>query len=423
MNAKAGLILIGVDGGATRVRAHDVLVDRSPSGLAFRLGDHHAVRAYPPTDFRPLPLNQQWEEQTIDRVKPIPCEVRRGRTIAATIVECVTQVVRAAGADASGHVRLGLGMPGLKTPDGRGIAVMKNGPRMPQLGEWVEAGLRREGVTLAEPLRRIGSDADYCGLGEECSTEGLLRDVADAYYLGGGTGLTEALKLRGGLLPLDGAREWLAKAWQMKSIQGPTFEELASASGLNVRSRELRANRSRANGELPPTDPAGPSATRTLEDPDDSFPEVLALRGDAAAAEALDAAAGALAELIFERMETLYRGRGTGVDRGATYAALAPGHPYRETLLDRIVLGQQIGRIAGDERYARVFGDKLRGCLTAFILADGDRRLRDHYAPTGRLRPGLLVSSRLPAAAAIGAAVDAQRPATGPGLLTVRTAS
>jgi predicted NBD/HSP70 family sugar kinase len=289
-------------------------------------------------------------------------------------------------------------MPGLKTADGRGIAVMSNGPRIPDLADRIEAGLRAAGIRLTKPLRRIGSDADYCGLGEQHACNGLFRDVDHAYYLGGGTGLAEALKLRGALLTFDRARAWVAKAWEIRSAQGSTFERLASASAINRHYARLRTG---ASLELS----ASPDELRVQQDP--LHPERYAAQGDPAALHVLETAAGALAELIFERIDTIYRGRRALDHRGADYARLVREHEYRGVLLERVVLGQQIGRLYGDPRTASVFGNKIDGFLAERISADHDAHLRRRYLNGIRLKPGLVVPSPLPPAAALGAAVDA----------------
>ena len=92
--------------------------------------------------------------------------------MAATIVECVTEVSRNSVACARAKVRLGIGMPGLKTADGRGIAVMNSGPRIPDLADRLEGGLLASGLELLEPIARLGSDGEFCGVGEEYAADG-----------------------------------------------------------------------------------------------------------------------------------------------------------------------------------------------------------------------------------------------------------
>ena len=142
---------------------------------------------------------------------------------------------------------------------------------------------------------------------------------------------------------------------------------------------------------------------------DAQYAEVHALQGDPAALQVLETAADALAELIFERIDTIYRGRRALDHRGPDYARLVPEHDYRGVLLERVILGQQTGRLYGDSQSASIFADKLNQFLAERIRADQDSHLRRHYLKDHRLRPGVVVPSRLSAAAALGAAIDAGR--------------
>ena len=280
-------------------------------------------------------------------------------------------------------------MPGLKTADGRGIAVINNGPRIPDFLAELEEQLSVRGLTLAAPIAALGSDADYCGLGEEYAADGLFRDVQNAYYVGCGTGIADALKLRGRLVPFDMTQSWLGKAWQIPSALGPTFEQLVSIKSLNAVYAGLCGR-------------------------DDTFPEVAAARGDSLATTWLDMAALALAELIFERLSTILRGRAALPHRGDAYARLSPDHDYAGTVLDRVIIGQRLGLIYADPAGYRPFAHRLESGLAAFVAGADDQLRAAYLAPASHdvvpaLRSGLLVASRLRAAPAIGAAVAAVR--------------
>lgn len=281
---------------------------------------------------------------------------------------------------------VGMGMPGLKTPDGRGINVINNGPRMPEFLAQLEAQLKQRGLELAAPIARLGSDADYCGLGEEHAGDGLFRDVQHAYYVGCGTGIADAMKLRGALVPFDAAKPWLQKSWQMPSALGPTFEKLVSASSLNRVYAEL--------GTTPGTA---------------AFPEVAALAGDPVGTAWLQAATMVLAELIFERLWTIKNGRPTAGHRGPAYLALQAEHPYRGVTLERVIIGQRLGLLFADRQYQALFAMPLERCLTRLIARTEDAGLRGAWLASGggQLQAGRLVASKLRAAPALGAAVAA----------------
>jgi predicted NBD/HSP70 family sugar kinase len=388
--ASDDMLLIGVDGGATEIKAHAVACDPPSAPAAFRLRPEGASRLYPDApDFQPLSVADQLRERDAGRPDLTSAESALGAQWVAAATEAIADVARQCGAR---RVGVGIGMPGLKTADGRGIAVINNGPRIPDYLDQLERGLAAAGLDLVAPIAALGSDADYCGMGEEHAEAGRFRDVDHAYYCGGGTGIADALKLDGRLLPMDLAKPWLMKSWQMPSVAGATFEKLVSASGLNRVYAELRSGTDRG----------------------DAFPEAAARAGDPIARAWLQAAALILAELLFERLVTIHSGRSAAPHRGAGYAKLDPQHPYRGRVLQRVIIGQRIGVIYADDAYRPFFGAPLDACL-ARLIAESDRHaLAVCLAPDGTgLRPGFLQASRLRAAPAIGAAVAAMRAGRG----------
>ncbi len=437
-------LLIGVDGGATEVKAHAVAADPPENPHSFRLRPEHAARRYEPVaGFEPVPVQQQLAEFHAGSLNLRDSERRQGACWIEATATVIADVARQCGA---GRVRVGIGMPGLKTADARGIAVLNNGPRIPDFLDRLEARLAELGIELAQPIRRLGSDADYCGLGEQYAEDGAFRDADSAYYVGGGTGIADALKLRGRLVPFDEAREWILKSWQIPSALGPTFERLASAASLNRIWADLAG-------------PTGGTGTR--------YPEQAAVAGDPVARAVLHMVALVLAELIAERLHTILLGRPDAPRRGEAYARLRVDHPYRGTRLDRVVIGQRIGQIFADPAVRPYFADPLRAHLEALLRGTGNgvqtpstgrsveppcptpRRtgtpdatdVRDegqpppadpwgtaapgchgsqsppagltgdlaktYLDPAGRLPDGFLVASRLRAAPALGAAIDA----------------
>ena len=393
--------LIGVDGGATEVKAHAVAVDTATQPPAYRLRSEAASRIYPvDPQFTPVPIAEQLAQRDAGRIEPTPAEHVQGRAWVAAAADAITEVARACG---SRPVLVGAGMPGLKTPDGRGISAINNGPRIPDYLDALEAALDKAGVRLAAPLATLGSDADYCGLGEEHAADGLFRDVTHAYYVGCGTGIADALKLRGVLVPFDTARDWIMKAWQIPSALGPTFEKLVSARSLNAVYARLVATHQ-------PQPPAieHDAAARL------AFPEQHAARGNPLAVAWIGAAALVLAELVFERLDTVYHGRAAAPHRGPAYARLQRDHPYRGTILDRVVIGQRLGQIYADPALRGGLADHFDRYLAALIATLGSADMTRAYLDTERnLRAGFVRASKLRAAPALGAAVAAVANATG----------
>ena len=73
---------------------------------------------------------------------------------------------------------------------------MANGPRMPEYLNYIESKINQS----VYPLE---SDANMCVWGEEYALDGSLRNINNAYYLGGGTGTADGLKLKSKLVPFD----------------------------------------------------------------------------------------------------------------------------------------------------------------------------------------------------------------------------
>jgi hypothetical protein len=423
------ILLIGVDGGATEAKTHAVACDDLEKPSSFQLRPEHASRVYPRlSDFTSLPVAEQLAQRDAGAINLTDKEVKQGRLYVKAASEAIVDVAQQCGGK---RVLVGIGMPGLKTPDGRGINAMNNGPRIPDYLDALEKNLAAAGLELVSPVATLGSDADYCGLGEEYAADGLFRDVENAYYVGCGTGIADALKLRGKLVPFDAARSWIQKSWQMPSALGPTFEKLISASSLNRVYADLvegtKGRRDEGTKGVAAGAPAGRRSAAALRYPEavteearacasgsksaaTQYPEAAAAAGEPIAIGWMDVAALVLAELILERLWTIKNGRADTPHRGEAYAKLDPNHQYRGTLLDRVIVGQRVGQIYGDAAYRRIFGDKIDAYLATMIAASGDEQLATTTVVGGAhptLRPRFIAASKLRAAPALGAAVAA----------------
>jgi hypothetical protein len=389
-------LLIGVDGGATEVKAHQVLVlseGRPDAGSRFApslaLGAASASCCYDrAAGFEPVDLKEQLAALAEKRVSPTPLEVVQAElwvdAFASTIGAIVAEVEPA-------RVRVGLCMPGLKTSDGRGLAVVRHGPRIPDFLDRLERRLRRDRIVLEQPLARLLSDGDACGLGERVHAHGVLRGMANAYYIGGGTGLAETMLFAGEIVSFDALGGWIKKAWAIESPLGGSYEERVSMGGIN-------AAYARRSGKPLPVH-------------EDEFPEKRALRGDAVALEVMHGAAQALAELVFLRISMLSKGRkpATPLPSKAIVAqAGAPAlHMRPHTYLERIVFGQRLAHLFADENLHRVFREVVEAALAQRIQATRDEKLASHYLDGASLKPGFLCPSSLRSAPALGAAASA----------------
>ncbi len=363
------LLLIGVDGGASEVKAHEVLVLSGGSDLVLGLGAASASCCYDVAPgFAPVAIEEQLDALERDELRPTAIEHEQGRLWIDAAARSITAIV----GETSRLALVGMCMPGLKSRDKRGIAVARNGPRIPDFLDRLEERLVRDRLALAAPIADLIGDGEASGLGENVDSNGALRDVADAYYIGGGTGVAEVLKLGGRIVSFDELRGSLPKAWQLESAIGRNFESLISMGGINATYAER-------TGRPAPVDRA-------------EFPEERALAGDGAAIAVLAEAADALAELVHLRL-----------------CALQGGAAGREHLLERVVLGQQLARLFGAPELASVFRTRVESALARRIVEVGDRTLSARVLEGEGLAHGFLRASGLRAAPAIGAAAAALR--------------
>jgi hypothetical protein len=222
--------LIGVDGGATRVRACEVEVLGAPIEVRLRAGPRGAEREYKRIDGFETPAELGLSEpEQLGEIQPR--EREQGWAWIEATAQCVLEVSRRRDAK---NVLLGLAMPGLKTADGRGLAFARNGPRIPEFAERLTELLVCEGVELAAPIGELLGDGWCAGVGETWGEGGALHGWRTAYYLGGGTGLAEALVLGGELVPLLDVGEWFPPAWRCL-VADSRVEDLLSARAIASR--------------------------------------------------------------------------------------------------------------------------------------------------------------------------------------------
>jgi len=372
--------LIGVDGGATEVKVHEVEVVERGGETELIAGARSSRRTY-------------------ERVQGFATPRARGLRSAAGLGEitppereqafvwiesAARSILDVAKPRAAVQVLVGIAMPGAKSADGRGIDFAFNGPRVPEFVSQLEDRLANEGVVLAAPIGRLLSDGWCCGMGEEWAEGGLFRGIDDAYYVGGGTGVAEALKLAGRVVPLDELEPWFRKAWQLFDELGEDVEQLLSVRGINAR--------------------CGCDDARTPASAARAFPEQRA-RHDEHVQTVLGESARALARLVLLRVIVLHNRFRHDVT-------------VRATGLGRVVVGQRLAQLLADPRTHEHFDSVVRS-----ELCEGLARLRgdgEFWASTERIAAELahplveslrearwLSLSPLRAAPAIGAAAAA----------------
>ena len=384
-------ILIGVDGGATKINAWEIRFDEQTK--KFTLGTLNAQRSYKDipgfqADFEPVHIAVQIPEMLDGTTKATESEKQQEAVYVEACAQVIEKLSRQSGKDA---VLTGIGMPGLKTENKRGIAAVANGPRMLHYSDLLEERLNLSQINFVAPVYHLGSDADYCGIGENFSKDGLFKDVENAYYLGGGTGVADALKLKRNLLPFDKTKEWLAKSWEMKSADGRSLERFASAGGIQslyaaISGKSIQELNAQKFYPLQISEQAA--------------------KGDPDSIETLALTAQQLSLLLYERITTLYSGwQGLFYFMNGNRAPLDARHPFLGTLLDSIIIGQRLGELMDSDHGKETLYKPLLERLNHHIQKSTvlDEKAKTHYSDLNKM----IKISRLREAPAIGAGIDA----------------
>lgn len=389
------LTLIGIDGGATKVSGW--IVNYSAEDNTYSLSEHHAELPYSSIDghlsnFRPVSIPDQLAQRDQEEISTTDDEATQGNCY----IEATSMVIQSLASLASNNpVLIGIGMPGLKTADRRGINVIANGPRMIDYCKIMEKKLNSKDVSMIAPVNRIGSDADYCGIGELYAEEGSFRNVNNAYYLGGGTGAADAMILKGELVPFDTTKIWMAKTWEMKNDLDLSFERYASASGLQFIYSKF-------------ADKSVESLTRAQI----FSPQIAdkASSGETAAIKTFEEVAKYLAILVFERISTLFCGSENKLKFiNPNHELLDDLHTYRGEKFNKIVIGQRLADLMSSTVGQKVVTKPFLSNLSDMIRISDclTNQTKDFYLRDDKFKDEKLVFSKLREAPALGAGIDA----------------
>ncbi len=387
------IILIGIDGGASKVLVHKVNILTNPMRFValkpFIEVTYDASEFYN-QKFKPIALTRQLKENKSGSIEQTKTEASQEQAILDSFKKAIRTIL---GENVADDVIIGIGLPGLKTAKKGGISVMANGPRMPKFLTNLEKALKSEGYKTLSPIHAIGSDADYCGLGERWGDDGGMRGVKSAYYFGVGTGIADSMLLNGEIVPFDNCKPWIAKAWEMMANEEESYENLLSAKGIQNCYGKLAgmSQEELANAEIYPW--------QIYE---------RALAGEEDAVAIVTQTAQALSELFYHRIYTLALGSPEAIlleqDR-----TLETEHEYLGQVFERIVVGQRLGDIWEFKNFAPLLLDPVNEKLGRMIHgSDLPAEIKALYlTKTNRLRDDLIVHSELRHAPALGAAVDA----------------
>lgn len=386
-------VLIGVDGGATKVSAYSL--NHKKDKQCFTTTNFHAQKKYADYEsfdpaFTPVSISEQLDQFHKSKIKQNKTEERQALAYLQASIEVIKQVMQ--------HfpgIRplIGFGMPGLKTKDKRGIAVLANGPRIPEFSNILEQQLKVLGIEPLNPLHKLGSDADYCGIGEEYGEGGNFKPCRNAYYLGGGTGVADAIKLNNKLIPFDEIKPWIAKSWEMCTSSGISLEKYISARGIQY----LYSIQTGIALDVLDTE-------RIFGD------QILkaALNNESAAIRTLEELSKNLAKLIFERITTVFLGW------QGFFGFVSPQkrieelkHPYCGIFLEKIIIGQRLGSLIEQSKSSPFLWKNLLDELTLLFKDFENKELQNYYLDKGKFDPRFITLSLLRAAPVIGAGVDA----------------
>jgi len=386
------ILILGIDGGATKINGW--IVDYNSEAKEFALGSTNIQKKYSEFEdyipgYKPVDIKVQLEEMN-SGVNLTSDEIKHGNAY----IKAAAEVIKLLSQNANGKkIIIGFGMPGLKTTDKRGIIALANGPRMPLFAEKIENILKKNNVNLHKPIQQLGSDADYCGIGEEYDIEGLFKNVNNAYYLGGGTGVADALKLNGKIIALDQTKDWLAKTWEMKSESGLSLERYASAGGIQFIYSQFSG--------IP---------VEELNNNDIYPPQILqlAIEGDKHALNTINDVSENIAKLIFERITTLYFGWSNIFSFvNENKPNLNSKHLYLKQFFDRIIIGQRLGDLLEESKSSNLLWTQIIDKLSELTIDINDEIFKTQYLSQGIFKKNIIKISKLREAPVIGAGVDA----------------
>ena len=311
--------ILGIDGGASKVSGAIIeRINEDTFEISGKIIELH-YKDHPSFDhsFQPVDLIEQLNDALI-----LQKEKDQGGVYIETLLNVIKQL------DGNTDSFISIAMPGIKSNDKKGIQVMSNGPRLPDLCKKIQ--------NVIEPssnISNIESDSDMCAWGEEFAINGFFRDINNAYYMGGGTGIADGMKLNNQLLSFDSQSSWIAKTWELKSSNGSSIESLISMPAINSLSEKSVI----------------------------SISKILAL-------------------LIFERVRTIYEGWD---NQFIIERKIDKSHSYHGILLDRIVIGQRLSQYLNSNVGIKIF----QQVKTSFneLCAHHGGAIKEHFLNDDRI--------------------------------------
>ena len=288
--------VLAIDAGATKVSGaivHKINKNTfklDEAAIEIQYSDHPTFNA----SFKTIKLKDQYQNLNISEL-----EIQQGNVY----MDCIVDLIKHFTSKAS--LKIGIATAGIKDMSNRGITIMANGPRMPEYLNYIESKINQS-------IYPLESDANMCVWGEEYAQNGSLRNINNAYYLGGGTGTADGLKLKNELIPFDQISNWIAKTIELKTSNGESLEDYTSMAGINKLINRLTTH---DIGKI-------------------------------------------ISELLFERISTIYSGWNNQyqIDR-----SIISTHPYMNILLDQIIIGQRLSTYLQSKIGSNIYNSIVSG--------------------------------------------------------------
>ena len=391
MNSKEKeYIIIGIDGGGSKVSAGIIeSKDISTFTIKSLSQQYYNERSEFNSDFSPVAMDIQLNEHNTEEYNVTNDEVLQGKAIIESFHNSIINL------NIDKPILMGIGMVGLKTKDLRGIGAIANGPRIPNFCIQLEDALHKSSIHLHKPIQYIGSDADNCGIGEEYGKDGLFKDIQNGYYIGGGTGTADALKLKNELIPFDSISSWIAKSWEILNENNISMEQYTSLKGI----QSIYSNYS----EIPINELCNESIYAN---------EIFsrALKNEQAALLTFADITKYMSTLIVERVETIFSGWQNKFGLlNPKHSLLINNHPYKNNLLERIIIGQGLGKLFHLSKNTPLLWDPLHNNIYDMIQKSRvlPSEAKKFLFENGTLKKGFIMTSNLDNSALLGAGVTA----------------
>lgn len=218
--------ILGIDGGASKVfsqlyifKDNNTVVDQSDIYECRYEEINGHIQS-----FSPISLNVQKKEMIDNNYQISNDEKKQAGTVIKAIVKSIEYFIN----DKIDH--LGFCFPGVKMKEKDGISIMANGPRNPYMLKELNENITKN-IGLNIKLKKIYDDSLSCVNGERFSLSGKLKEISDAIYIGGGTGIADGILHNKKLIDLNIDKD-LKKSWEIIMPNGETIEECMSLAGL-----------------------------------------------------------------------------------------------------------------------------------------------------------------------------------------------